>query len=82
MATVIVSKEGPPCPRCKNPTQVRNHDEIGAKQLSQPYYFRQWFYCENPDCLMRVWVLEEDKVWNREEYRLASRKLKKRWRSR
>ena len=40
----IIDENGPPCPRCGRPLQVREHDRIGRF-----YYFR-WFYCSNKAC--------------------------------
>jgi len=40
---MIVSEDGPPCPRCGRPMQVREHDRIREKQLRQPFYYSRWF---------------------------------------
>ena len=62
--TVVIGLDGPKCPRCKNPTQIREHQRIGPKQLRQPFYFRRWFSCMNMDCRTTLIMRAEFKVWN------------------
>jgi hypothetical protein len=61
-----VSGEGVRCPRCDLPTEIREHREITAKHLSQPYYFTRWFYCRNPNCPVTLHMSEAYKVVNHE----------------
>jgi hypothetical protein len=61
---VIVEGDGDPCPRCGRFTQIREHDEITAKHLRQPYYFTRWFFCRNPQCLVTLHMAERYKVRN------------------
>jgi hypothetical protein len=46
----IIAFDGPPCPRCGQPTQVREHKAIRARELRRPFYYSKWFYCANPRC--------------------------------
>jgi hypothetical protein len=55
---------GDPCPRCGIPMQVRKHGHIGDKQLRQPFYYAQWFYCANPNCRTKLVMPERFKVMN------------------
>jgi hypothetical protein len=64
---VVVAGEGPPCPRCARPTQIREHDRIKAKHLRQPYYFTRWFYCTNARCKVTLHMEERFKVWTSQE---------------
>ena len=64
MRHISIGKNGPCCPRCGRPTQIRKHREIGSKQLRQPYYYSQWFYCTDQDCKTTMYMQEEFKVWN------------------
>jgi hypothetical protein len=73
---------GDPCPRCCQPTEIREHPEITEKHRRQPYYFTRWFYCTNPHCIVTLHMAERYKVWNgraqtkaaaREDYEAAQR---------
>jgi hypothetical protein len=64
MPYIIIGTNGPPCPRCRRPTQIRMHREIGAKQLRQPYYYSRWFCCTNANCKTTTYMLDEFRVWN------------------
>jgi hypothetical protein len=44
--------------------EVRQHDHIGAKQLRQPFYFSQWYRCNNPNCRTREVMPPEFVRWN------------------
>jgi len=61
---MVMGADGVPCPRCALPTEIRQHAEITAKHLRQPYFFSRWFYCRNPDCPVTIHMQEEFKVWN------------------
>jgi hypothetical protein len=63
-STIVISKSGPSCPRCRRPTQVRTHAQVGPKQLRQPYYFKRWYFCTNYDCRTTLIMEEQDKKWN------------------
>jgi hypothetical protein len=62
--TTINPLLGPPCPRCREATQVRKHAKIGSKQLRQPFYYRWWFCCVNKNCRTKLIMPPEAKVWN------------------
>jgi hypothetical protein len=61
---VVVNDSGPPCPRCKQPTQVREHKEIGERQLCSKFYFVRWYLCTNRQCRTTLIMPEAFKVWN------------------
>jgi hypothetical protein len=63
---VTVSEDGPPCPRCGRPMQVREHDRIRERQLRQPFYYSRWFRCMHKDCKTTIVHRDEFKVWNGE----------------
>ena len=60
----VIPGNGDPCPRCCQPTQIREHDEITEKHLRQPFYFRRWFHCTNPQCRVQMVCAERFKVHN------------------
>jgi hypothetical protein len=61
---VVVRGWGDPCPKCCQPTQIREHDAITEKHRRQPFYFTRWFYCVNPACKTSMVMVERYKVWN------------------
>ena len=46
----VIKEKGVNCPRCKKETETRVHKSITSKQLRQPYYYSQWYYCFNREC--------------------------------
>ena len=58
----VIGRNGIPCPRCGEPTEIREHVAITDKHLRQPYYFSRWFYCRNPKCRVTLHTIEEFKV--------------------
>jgi hypothetical protein len=46
------------------PTEIREHDGVGEKQLRQPFYYRRWFCCTNKDCKTTMIMPERYKVMN------------------
>jgi hypothetical protein len=58
----IISSGGPPCPRCEQPTQIREHASITAKILAQPFYYSRWFFCTNRKCRATMFTTDEFKV--------------------
>jgi hypothetical protein len=59
---------GPPCPRCKRATEVREHRVIGEKQLRAPFYYSRWYRCTNAECPTTLIMPNEFRVYpeNRE----------------
>jgi len=55
--------EGPPCPRCQHPTEVREHKAITAKELARPFYYSRWYNCANRNCRTTLIMPEEFKVF-------------------
>jgi hypothetical protein len=62
--TTVVRESGPPCRRCKQATEVREHGAITEKHLAQPFYYTRWFRCTNRKCKTTLIMPEEFKVWN------------------
>jgi hypothetical protein len=62
--TIMIPGDGDPCPRCGVPTQIREHDGIGDKQLRQPFYYTRWFCCMNQSCKTTQVMPERHKVMN------------------
>ena len=60
---VVVGKNGDPCPRCGCRTEIRQHKQIRAKHLRQPFYYSRWYYCVNPGCRTTQIMLEKFKVF-------------------
>jgi len=46
----IVPGDGDPCPRCGQPTQIREHKAITERLLERPSYYSRWFMCTNATC--------------------------------
>jgi hypothetical protein len=69
---VVLGGQGPDCPRCGRPMQVREHDRIRAKQLRQPFYYSRWFYCTHKSCRTKTVMFEEFKVNSEVESRLEA----------
>jgi hypothetical protein len=61
--TVVVGKNGDPCPRCGCLTEIRQHKHVGPKQLRQPFYYSRWYYCMNPSCRTNQIMPEQFKVF-------------------
>lgn len=57
--TVIVPGDGPPCPRCKRPTEIREHRQINDELLQRSSYYRRWFRCTHADCRTTLVMLNE-----------------------
>jgi hypothetical protein len=64
MAYIIIGTNGPCCPRCGRPTEIRTHRDVGTKQLRKPYYYSRWLYCTDRDCKTTTYMQEKFKVWN------------------
>lgn len=60
---------GPPCPRCKHATAVREHPAITEKQLRQPFYYSRWYICRNPACKTTTIMPEEFRVYRDDDTR-------------
>ena len=63
--TTVVRESGPPCRRCKQATEVREHGAITEKHLAQPFYYARWYRCtQSRQCKTTLIMPEEFKVWN------------------
>jgi hypothetical protein len=60
----IVSFDGPPCPRCGCPSEIREHERITDKELARPFYYRRWCNCRSETCQTNIIHADEFKVWN------------------
>jgi hypothetical protein len=61
----VIGHDGPPCPRCSQPTEIREHQRITDKHTKrQPFYYSRWFYCTNSDCITNLIMPDEFRVWN------------------
>jgi hypothetical protein len=50
---LVLRESGPPCPRCKQATQVREHAAITEKQLRQPFYYLRCIAASTPTAKRR-----------------------------
>ena len=48
--TLTLADAGPPCPRCRRPTEARAHAEVTEQMLRQAFYYSRWYLCTNADC--------------------------------
>jgi hypothetical protein len=60
----VVPGRGDPCPRCCQPTEIREHPEITEKHLRQPYYYSRWFFCKNPRCKVTTYMHDRYRVYS------------------
>lgn len=63
----IVATDGPPCPRCGKPTEIREHIELRERQRRAPFYYSRWFNCTNAACQTSLIMPPEFMVWNDNE---------------
>lgn len=61
----IITCDGPPCFRCGGKTQVRMHKSVTSKQLRQPFYYKEWYYCLNSKCKTTLIMQERHKIFNK-----------------
>jgi hypothetical protein len=59
----IVGQDGPNCPRCERPTEIREHAFITTKMLQQPFYYSRWYNCTNKGCITTLIMPKEFMVW-------------------
>jgi hypothetical protein len=67
---------GPPCPRCRRPMEVCQHNRICEKHRRQPYHYSQWYRCGYPDCRTTLVMPPEFIVWNDNERGQQLRRLR------
>jgi hypothetical protein len=61
---VVIPGEGDPCPRCGQPTEIREHPRITDRERRRPFYYRRWFMCVNEACRTTTIVRPEYQVIN------------------
>ena len=59
---VIIAGKGDLCPRCKQPTQIREHIKTTEVELRKPFYYSRWFYCQNTSCKTTLIMPDRFKV--------------------
>ena len=64
---VAVGGDGDPCPRCGEPTQIREHGELRERHRRQPVYYSRWFYCTNERCITTVIHSSRYVVWKHDQ---------------
>jgi len=67
--TKIVGLDGPPCPRCGCPTEIREHERITAEEWAKSFYYSRWYNCRNRGCKTTAIMPDEFKVWKNEAQR-------------
>lgn len=65
--SATIGANGIPCPRCGQPTEIKEHVEIGARQRRQPFYYSRWFNCANAECATTLIMRDEFRVFNNPE---------------
>ena len=75
MKRIVIAGNGPACPRCGRPMQIREHGQIGPKQLRKRYYYRRWFCCMNRDCRTTIVHYDELRVFNDPEGAARERRM-------
>lgn len=56
--------DGTQCELCNSVAEVREHTEITAQVLKQPFYYSQWYFCKDPHCKREIFFNEKYKVIN------------------
>lgn len=64
MKCKIIPGDGPPCPSCTRPMQIREHPHITARHFQQPFYYIRWFRCLQADCATTNYMDDQYRVWN------------------
>ena len=67
--TKIVGLDGPPCPRCGCPTEIREHERITAEEWAKSFYYSRWYNCRNRGCKTTAIMPDEFKVWKNKAQR-------------
>jgi len=65
--SVLVEGIGDECPRCGEPTEIREHVAITEKQLNQSIYYSRWFNCTNKKCRTTLIMPDRFKVFNKKK---------------
>jgi hypothetical protein len=55
---------GPPCPRCGQPTEVREHVEVTSRELAKAFYYSRWYKCANNRCKTTLIMPKEFRVFH------------------
>ena len=63
----VIGNDGDPCPRCGEPTQIREHGELRERHRRQPFYYSRWFYCTNERCITTVIHSSRYVVWKHDQ---------------
>jgi hypothetical protein len=71
----VIEGNGVLCPKCKKPTQIREHRRITEKQLKKAFYYSRWFYCLNPNCVTTLYMLPEYAVYPQQVLSPEEKKL-------
>ena len=64
----IVGNDGPPCGRCKQPTQIRDLIAVTPKIQRRPFYYRR-YYCTDRSCKTTLIMPKEFRVFRNEKLR-------------
>src|SRR5882757_8167036 len=68
-----IAGKGDPCPRCGQPTQMREHaGPVGRKQATETFYYSRWFYCVNPNCRAKTIMPDRYRVFSSETAKIAA----------
>jgi hypothetical protein len=59
----IIPGNGDLCPRCGEPTEIREHISIGARELRKDFYYSRWFICKNAACRTTTVMPERFRVY-------------------
>ena len=59
----VIPGDGDLCPRCGQPTEIREHTEVTAKHFNQPFYYSRWFNCVNSRCRTTLVMPSRFIVW-------------------
>lgn len=60
--SIRVGDDGPPCPRCCRPMEIREHVRVSEKMVRKGTYYTRWFYCSHSGCLTNTVVVPDYKV--------------------
>ena len=73
---VIIAGKGDLCPRCKQPTQIREHIKTTEVELRKPFYYSRWFYCQNTSCKTTLIMPDRFKVFpTRPEIKMVDERM-------
>lgn len=75
----IVGINGEKCPRCNEPSEIREHFGITDQELQKAFYYTRWYNCRNQQCQTTIFFNDDFKVINRNKKFKKFQKAQRSW---